>query len=50
MGGACTHPGGTILLANGFLAADAVCEDLGIQKWWGVPDCVKKARDKGIPL
>ena len=50
MGGACTYPGGTTLLASGFLAADAVCEDLGIEKWWGVPECVKKARDKGMPL
>jgi len=50
MGGACTYPGGTILLGPGFLAADAVCEDLGIKKWWGVPECVAKARAKGIPL
>ena len=50
MGGACTYPGGTILLSNGFLAADAVCEDLNIKKWWGVPECVQKARDKGIPI
>lgn len=50
LGGACTYPGGTVLLANGFLAADAVCEDLGIEKWWGVPECVQKARDKNIPL
>ena len=50
MGGACTYPGGTTLLANGYLAADAVCEDLGIKKWWDVPECVKKARAKGIPL
>jgi|GEM_PF-6968879 len=47
MGGACTYPGGTILLGSGFLAADAVCEDLGIKKWWGVPECVAKARAKG---
>ncbi len=50
MGGACTFPGGTVLLANGFLAADAVCEDLNIKKWWGVPECVQKARNKGIPI
>lgn len=50
MGGACTYPGGTILLASGFLAADAVIEDLGKDKWWGVPGIIKKARDKGMPL
>ena len=50
MGGACTYPGGTVLLANGFLAADAVCEDAGIKKWWDVPECVQKARNKNMPL
>ena len=48
MGGACTYPGGTILLANGYLAADAVCEDLGIEKWWTEPDHVKAARENGL--
>jgi phytoene dehydrogenase-like protein len=48
MGGACTYPGGTILLANGYLAADAVCEDLGIEKWWTEPDHVLAAREAGL--
>lgn len=50
MGGSCTFPGGTILLANGYLAAEAICEDLGVNKWWRVPEFVQKARDKGIPI
>ena len=50
MGGACTHPGGTILLANGFLAAEVVLEDLGRDKWWGTHEIVSKARAKGMPL
>lgn len=50
LGGACTHPGGTILLANGLLAAEVLLEDLGKEKWWGVPEIVSKARSKGIPL
>ncbi|MFH0813092.1 MAG: NAD(P)/FAD-dependent oxidoreductase [Pseudomonadota bacterium] len=49
LGGACTYPGGTILMANGYLAADAICEDLGITKWWPEPEMIKKAREKGIP-
>jgi len=49
MGGACTYPGGTILMANGYLAADAICEDMGIEKWWPEPEMIKKAREKGIP-
>lgn len=49
LGGACTYPGGTILLSNGYLAADAICEDMGIEKWWPEPEMIKKAREKGIP-
>jgi phytoene dehydrogenase-like protein len=50
MGGACTYPGGTILLGSGYLAAEAVAEDLGIEKWWNTPEIVTKAREKGIPV
>jgi phytoene dehydrogenase-like protein len=32
--GASTHPGGSISGACGRNAADAICEDLGIDKWW----------------
>ncbi len=48
MGGSCTFPGGTVLLGSGYLAADAVCEDLNIQKWWNEPEMVTKAREKGL--
>lgn len=47
MGGACTYPGGTVLLGSGYLAADAVVEENGIEKWWQEPDYVKGAREKG---
>ena len=48
MGGACTYPGGTVILGPGYLAAEAVCEDLGIEKWWTEPEMVTKARQKGL--
>lgn len=48
MGGACTYPGGTILLANGYLAADAVTTELGIDRWWEEPEIVKNAKAKGM--
>jgi len=48
MGGSCTYPGGTILLGAGYLAADAVCEDWGIKRWWSEPEMVTKAREKGV--
>ncbi|MDY6974090.1 MAG: hypothetical protein SV775_17515, partial [Thermodesulfobacteriota bacterium] len=48
MGGACTYPGGTILLSNGYLAADAVAEDLGIDKWWKEPTMITRAKERGL--
>jgi phytoene dehydrogenase-like protein len=48
MGGSCTYPGGTVLLGAGYLAAEAVCEDLGIEKWWPEPKMVADAREKGF--
>jgi phytoene dehydrogenase-like protein len=47
MGGACTFPGGTVILGSGYLAADAVAEDCGVKKWWPEPELVKKAKEKG---
>ena len=48
IGGACTYPGGTVLFGPGYLAANAVAEDLGITKWWQEPEFVVKAREKGL--
>ncbi len=47
MGGACTFPGGTVILGSGYLAADAVAEDCGVKKWWPEPELVKIAKEKG---
>lgn len=49
MGGACTYPGGTVLLAPGYLAAQAVVEDAGRNKWWPEPEMIRKARERGVP-
>lgn len=49
MGGACTYPGGTVLLGSGYLAADAVIKDIGGNKWWPEPEIIKRAREKGFP-
>lgn len=48
LGGACTYPGGTILLANGYLAAEAVVADCELEKWWPEPEMIKKAKQKGL--
>jgi phytoene dehydrogenase-like protein len=46
--GASTYPGGMILGANGYVAAGALVEDLGLPKWWPEPDCIKQAKEKGL--
>ena len=48
VGGASTHSGGTILLGAGYLAANRIAEDLGIEKWWKEPEMVTTARNKGL--
>lgn len=48
IGGSCTYPGGTVLLGAGYLVAEAVCEDLGIDKWWPEPEMVARARERKL--
>jgi phytoene dehydrogenase-like protein len=48
MGGSCTFPGGAVLLGAGYLAAEAVVEDLGLEKWWSEPEIVVEARKEGL--
>lgn len=48
VGGASCHPGGLIILGPGYLAANTVAEDLGVEKWWSEPELVVKARQKGM--
>ena len=35
--GACTYSGGTVIFGPGYLAANAIADDLGIEKWWKMP-------------
>ena len=46
VGGASVYPGGMILLGSGYLAAQAVAEDLDLNVWWSPPEYVVKAREK----
>lgn len=48
MGGCSTYPGGTVIFGPGYLAANAVAEDLGIAKWWQEPKMVARARENGL--
>jgi len=46
--GSCTYPGGTILMASGYNAANRIAEDLGIQKWWKKPESIVHAEELGL--
>lgn len=48
LGGASCHPGGLVILGPGYLAVNAVTEDLGQEKWWREPEIVARAREKGM--
>lgn len=48
--GASVFPGGMVLLANGYCAADVVAEDLGITPWWEMPAEFKEAIRKGLAI
>ena len=45
--GASVFPGGLITFGPGYNAANKIAEDLGIERWWGEPECVTKAKAKG---
>jgi len=47
LGGSSVYPGGCVIWGAGYNCANAVAEDLGIQKWWTEPEMVTDAREKG---
>jgi phytoene dehydrogenase-like protein len=48
LGGASCNPGGTVHLGCGYLAANTIAEELGLQKWWAEPEIITAARGKGL--
>ncbi len=45
--GACVNPGGLVTFGPGYIAANAIAEDFGIEKWWTEPEYITEARGKG---
>lgn len=45
--GASTFPGGLITFGPGYNAANKIAADLGLDRWWGEPECVRKAKARG---
>jgi len=46
--GASTYPGGLILMACGYNAANRIAEDYDIEKWWSKPEYILKAEETGL--
>ncbi len=46
--GASTYPGGMILGGGGYLGANIIAEDFGLEKNWEEPAYIKAAREKGL--
>jgi phytoene dehydrogenase-like protein len=47
LGGASVAPGGMVLFGPGYNCANAIAEDLGIEKWWKEPEYITAARENG---
>ena len=47
VGGAGVWPGGCVIWGPGYVCANTVAEECGIEKWWKEPEIVTKSREKG---
>jgi phytoene dehydrogenase-like protein len=48
LGGGAVHPGIPGSLGSGYNTAQAVCSDLGLERWWPDPASVEHAREVGL--
>ena len=48
VGGSSVYPGGCVIWGPGYLAANTIAQDLGVEKWWKDPECVARSKEKGI--
>ena len=48
LAGASSYPGGLITFGPGYNAANAIAEDLHLDKWWKEPEFLVEARRKGL--
>lgn len=44
--GASMYPGGLIIGGPGYIAANIIVEDMGVRKWWEIPENIKKYVDR----
>jgi phytoene dehydrogenase-like protein len=48
LAGASVYPGGCVIWGPGYLAANRVAEDYGIEKWWKEPEFITKLKESGM--
>jgi phytoene dehydrogenase-like protein len=48
IGGSCVYPGGCVIWGPGYLAANRVAEDYGIERWWKEPESITKLKELGF--
>ncbi len=46
--GASVHPGGMVTLGPGYIAVNAIAQDLGISPWWPTPEFLSRARKEQL--
>jgi len=47
VGGANIWPGGCVIWGPGYVCANTIAEECGIEKWWQEPEMVTRARENG---
>ena len=48
LGGSSCYPGGCVIWGAGYVAANTIAEELGLDKWWQEPEIVANARKEGL--
>ena len=48
LAGASSYPGGLITFGPGYNAANAIADDLQVDRWWQEPEFIAEARRKGL--
>lgn len=48
LGGSSCYPGGCVIWGSGYNAANAIVEDIKIEKWWPEAKIITNARNKGL--
>ncbi|MEW6201406.1 MAG: NAD(P)/FAD-dependent oxidoreductase [bacterium] len=46
--GASTYPGGMITAGGGYIAANAISEDMKVEKWWSMPESIMQGKRDGL--